>query len=301
MQQWTVIMPLKYKQGVKGGIYHALCPVLDFSLISLVGSQRRKQIMKTSWKKITALLMAFALAVVIAPVSAKAEPKQNASDLAALNKIMTAQNANGGHVPSDSSFYDWTEINGELRLTGIYWNDGLNGAVSFTGFPELTTLECTNGSVTKINISKNKKLTRLVVNNNKLTSLNLTNNPKLDNVICYGNKIKAINVTKCSKLAYLDCSGNALKSLNVTKNKNLLSLDCSGNKLTKLNVTKCPKLEDLSCKENKLTSLNLTKSKALTRLSCASNKIKKLDITACPYVSFANDEDADIEIIGRED
>lgn len=36
----TVIIPLKYKQGVKGGIYHALRPVLDFSQNIIVRNQK---------------------------------------------------------------------------------------------------------------------------------------------------------------------------------------------------------------------------------------------------------------------
>lgn len=108
--------------------------------------------------------MAFALAVVIAPVSAKAEAKPNSSDLAALKKIVEQQNLTESHpiFLEDSTFndyYNWTEINGELRLTSINWGMArLKGSLSLAAFPELTSFTCNEGELTKINVTKNNKL-----------------------------------------------------------------------------------------------------------------------------------------------
>lgn len=215
--------------------------------------------MKKSFKKLLMLLAVVMLSIIVTPVTAKAV-NRNASEVAALKKIIKEQNAAGAKIPEDpTSFcYDWMQqANGEYRLITIRWNNyGITGKVSFSSFPELETIECADNSITKINVKNNKKLTSLTVNNNKLTSLNLTQNPNLTSVTCVNNKLKYINVTECKKLESLYCSNNKLENLNVTKNKSLISLECDNNKLVKLNITKCPKLEILVCNNNKIQKLN---------------------------------------------
>lgn len=233
--------------------------------------------MKKSFKKLLMLLAVITLSMIM-PITVKAA-KFNASDVAVLKKIAKTQNATGAKIPDADSptsapCYDWMEINGEYRVVTIRWeNLGITGKVSFSGLSELEDLWCSDNSITKIDVSKNKKLTRIFASNNKITSLNLTNNPNLTEVTCENNQLKYINVTKCKKLEDLNCAGNKLESLNITKNKNLEILDCKNNKLEKLNITKCPKLGLLVCNKN---------------------KIQKLNATACPDIDIECDKSVEI-------
>ena len=71
---------------------------------------------------------------------------------------------------------------------------------SLTGieyFTELTSLNCSNNSLTSLDLSNNTKLLTLHCFNNQLTTLDLSENKSLKNVYCYGNKI---NGTRASTL-----------------------------------------------------------------------------------------------------
>lgn len=64
-------------------------------------------------------------------------------------------------------------------------------------FTELTSLNCSNNSLTSLDLSNNTKLLTLHCFNNQLTTLDLSENKSLKNVYCYGNKI---NGTRASTL-----------------------------------------------------------------------------------------------------
>ncbi len=64
-------------------------------------------------------------------------------------------------------------------------------------FTELTYLNCSNNSLTSLDLSNNTKLLTLHCFNNQLTTLDLSENKSLKNVYCYGNKI---NGTRASTL-----------------------------------------------------------------------------------------------------
>ena len=134
--------------------------------------------MKKTKKGLLIWFAAVLLATMFVPVSAKAASKKNASDAAALRKIISAQNAAGGSVDKDldSASYEWEKQKGEYRLVRIHWGEGITGSVSLAGFAELKGFECMNTSLTSLDISKNEKLELLLVGQNKLSKLDVSKN-----------------------------------------------------------------------------------------------------------------------------
>ena len=229
--------------------------------------------------------------------------EKNASDVAVLKKIIAEQKERGADVSEDldSDEYVWKEIDGEKRLTEIFWdNKNLQGDISFVGLEklvsiycglnhlielnitkntELTSLYCTSNNLKKLDISKNIKLKQLWCENLKINELDVTNNTSLIYLFCGYNALKDIDVSKNTLLQTLGCYGQDIKELDVSNNTNLTELLCYRNQLTELDISKNDKLEWLWCHSNQLTELNISKNTNLTELYCDSNQLTELNIS----------------------
>ena len=229
--------------------------------------------------------------------------EKNASDVAVLKKIIAEQKERGADVSEDldSDEYVWKEIDGEKRLTEIFWdNKNLQGDISFVGLEklvsiycglnhlielnitkntELTSLYCTSNNLKKLDISKNIKLKQLWCENLKINELDVTNNTSLIYLFCGYNALKDIDVSKNTLLQTLGCYGQDIKELDVSNNTNLTELLCYRNQLTELDISKNDKLEWLWCHSNQLTELDVSKNINLTKLNCASNQLTGLDVS----------------------
>ncbi|KQB38712.1 leucine-rich repeat domain-containing protein [Flavobacterium aquidurense] len=167
-------------------------------------------------------------------------------------------------------------------------------------FVSLTDLNCSQNSLTTVDVSKNINLTTLDCNNNRITSLDVSNNIALLNLSCYSNQLTALDVrvnTALTKLdsgsnkytaldlssntalTFLGCNTSQLTSLDVSKNTALNLLDCRENKLTYLDVSKITTLKELYCQSNQLTNLDISKNKALEFLNCSKNQLTTLDVS----------------------
>lgn len=163
-------------------------------------------------------------------------------------------------------------------------------------FTSLEILDCQQGKLTKLDVSRNKKLKMLNCDSNRLKNLNVSKNTKLEDLSCCKNKLTKLDISKNLKLKTLNCGWNKLKNLNVGKNEKLVDLYCYSNNLSKLEVGKNQKLEVLSCYSNNLKSLNVNKNKKLDKLYCYLNKIKKLDLKKNKQLSFLScDEDVKVK------
>ena len=229
--------------------------------------------------------------------------EKNASDVAVLKKIIAEQKERGADVSEDldSDEYVWKEIDGEKRLTEIFWdNKNLQGDISFVGLEklvsiycglnhlielnitkntELTSLYCTSNNLKKLDISKNIKLKQLWCENLKINELDVTNNTSLIYLFCGYNALKDIDVSKNTLLQTLGCYGQDIKELDVSNNTNLTELLCYRNQLTELDISKNDKLEWLWCHSNQLTELNISKNTNLKNLNCTSNQLTELDVS----------------------
>ena len=126
-------------------------------------------------------------------------------------------------------------------------------------FTSLTFLNCSNNSLTALDVSQNKSLNTLVCGSNKLTKkLNMSQNTALTYLDCSGNKLTALDVSQNTSLTALTCSGNLIQSLDVSKNTALTELDCSGNKLNTLDVSQNTSLTSLDCYQNSIRGEGMT-------------------------------------------
>ena len=131
---------------------------------------------------------------------------------------------------------------------------------------DLKKLSCNEISLSKLDVSKNKKLEFLECEKTGLTKLDLSQNTNLKRLYCSGNQIKKLDVSKLSKLEYLDCSENILETLDISKNAKLQVLSCYGNKLSSLNLGKITTLKTLVCYSNNLKSIDIAYNSLLVDL-----------------------------------
>lgn len=172
-------------------------------------------------------------------------------------------------------------------------NSSLKDLTGIEGFTGLTTLNCSNNLLSRIDLSQNKAL----------NNLNCTNNPSLT-CIQVADIAYATNnwVTKKDAGANfsLDCRSYTLipdpkfeaalieakyddvadGKVLTSKINNVTSLYVSFKSITDLTgVQDFVKLQYLYCSNNDLTSLDLSKNTALTYLSCDYNKLANLDLS----------------------
>ncbi len=167
-------------------------------------------------------------------------------------------------------------------------------------FVNLTVLDLTNNSITKLDVSKNIALIGLDCKGNKLTKLDVSKNIALEELDCRGNNLVTLDVGKNINLIYLDCSytqltkldvsnniglnviacgNNQLITLDVSKNFNLIYLNFQYNQFTTIDVSENIFLKSLTFYSNLLTTIDVSKNIDLEFLGCSDNKLSTLDVS----------------------
>ena len=204
----------------------------------------------------------------------------------------------------------------EMDISGRYIED-LTGIEFFTA---LASLDCSNNSLTSLDLSGNAALTKLVCNGtswkhiygeglhsinvsrntslkhlscnyNLLTSLDLSNNTALEYLDCDYSSLTSLDLSNNTALRFLHCRFNQLSSLDLSKNNAIVYLDCRDNKLTSLDLSSNTALEDLNCDSNLLTQLDISKNIGLKKIDCSRNPFTSLDFSGHPSLTFLNCSD----------
>lgn len=144
---------------------------------------------------------------------------------------------------------------------------------------KLKTLYCNKNAIKKLNISKNKQLELLNCMNNKISSLDLDENQKITEVYCDSNRLKKVDVMANKQLKILSVSDNKIKKIEVGSLKKLVEIYCDRNNIRKLDVSGNKKLVTLNCYKNRLKKLDLKKNKNLDLLACSGNRLSSLDLS----------------------
>ena len=173
----------------------------------------------------------------------------------------------------------------------------MEGLQSFTG---LDTLDCSNNSIKKLNLTDSRNLRYLKCDNNQLTSLyvsgldelsylncqhnqlpqlDLRNTRAIEYLDCSTNSLKELNTKYLTSLKYLNCGNNTLKSIDISSNLALTELYCYTCDMLSLDITKNTALEVLFCSYNYYSDLVTKNNLALTKLSCDNCGILRLDVT----------------------
>ncbi len=135
------------------------------------------------------------------------------------------------------------------------------GIVDMTGvedFTALTSLFCSNNTITSLDVSQNTNLITLNCYLNGLTVLDVSQNLVLENLSCSYNQLISLNLSQNTALINLGCVGNQLTSLDLSNNSALISILCSNNQLTDLNVKNGANINILNADFDATNNPNLT-------------------------------------------
>ena len=175
----------------------------------------------------------------------------------------------------------------------------------------MTSFDCSNNQITKLDVSKNTSLQTLSCYGNDLQLLDFSNCKNLTtiyllengkNVIAdnsssiEGSYMMTIDKSSYSNLVLsfantqilqLNCINNeSLQSIDISKNDQLAIMRIESNPLLEiLDVTKNSKLEILYCTNNKLSGLDVSQNPILSTLDCSGNEIPQLDVMNNPQLT----------------
>jgi len=127
-------------------------------------------------------------------------------------------------------------------------------------FVNLVVLDCSNNTITDLNLSKNLRLERLACNKNVLQNLDIVDCTELRMLDCNFNSLSVLNLTTNNLIEYLKCSSNQLNTLDLVTNEEIRILDCSDNQINVLDLSNNYNLTALDCADNHLSILNVANS-----------------------------------------
>ena len=195
-------------------------------------------------------------------------------------------------------FVPTANINTVTNLNII--DKGITDLTGIEDFTDLISINCSNNSLTNLNVSHNNSLTTLYcgVNNltylnvntpelfflncesNELTALDLSNNPELVVLNATNNEISELDVNANIKLRSLVASENEISEIDVSTNTLLELISLNFNKITTIDVRNCPALLELYFTGSELQTIDLSNNINLNTFSCAQNNLTTLDVSA---------------------
>jgi len=145
----------------------------------------------------------------------------------------------------------------------------------------ITYLDCSDNSLTELNLLDLENLEILNVSSNRLSTLDLSKNVGLTTLNVSGNGLSTLVVSENVGLTTLDVSGNDLSTLVVSENVSLTILNVSGNGLSTLDVSENVSLTTLNVSGNGagFTDFTVTGLKALTTLDVSDNALTELNVS----------------------
>lgn len=171
--------------------------------------------------------------------------------------------------------YTILDISGENPLVTAIFTD-LTGIESFAN---LEYFNCSNHSITNLDLSHNLNLETLICSNTDLTSVNIDKNKKLISFTCISNNINTINFTNNIELESMSLEGTPLTNIDISTNTKLKELNFGGTNLTTIDLTNNLELKTLFIYESSFTSLDISKNILLENLSCSVNNLSSLDVS----------------------
>ncbi|SDS92816.1 T9SS type A sorting domain-containing protein [Winogradskyella sediminis] len=192
--------------------------------------------------------------------------------------VEEAQAVTGALDVSSLSISDLTGIEAFINLTALDCSDNTISALDVSTITGLTNLNCKENNIGSLNVQGTSLIT-LDAEDNSLTSLDVSNLATLTTLNTRSNSISNLNLQGANALEVLDCSDNSLTTLNVSLNTNLIDLNCSDNNLTTVDVTNLTTLTDLNISDNAISSIVLTANSNLNTLIASDNNFASIDVS----------------------
>ncbi len=171
-------------------------------------------------------------------------------------------------------------------------------------FENLVDLNCSNTSISSLNVSSLSYLKILKCDNSQLNSINIAGLINLEKIYTSGNQLTSLNLTNLPNLQHLDFSNNMVTSINLSGLSSLMYLNCGTNLLTSLTTQGLTNLSQLMCDNNSISNLSVNTLPNLHYLYFRYNQLSFLEITNCPVIflaDFRNNLLSDIDFLGSTD
>ncbi|RCW92518.1 T9SS type A sorting domain-containing protein [Winogradskyella arenosi] len=192
--------------------------------------------------------------------------------------VEEAQAVTGALDVSSLAITDLTGIEAFINLTELDCSDNTITALDVSTITGLTNLNCKENNISNLNVQLTSLVT-LDAEDNSLTSLDVSNLATLTTLNTRSNNISNLNLQGATGLEVLNCSDNSLPTLNVSLNTNLIDLNCSDNSLTNVDVTNLTALTDLNINDNAISSIILTANSNLNTLTASDNNLTSIDVS----------------------
>ncbi|MBQ4820917.1 matrixin family metalloprotease [Aquimarina sp. MMG016] len=167
-----------------------------------------------------------------------------------------------------------------LSIAGMDISD-LTGIEDFTA---LEYLQCSDNTLTSLDISSNTALERLYCNRNSLTDLELGFNTVLTSLNCEDNNLSTLNLLDSPALEDILISNNPITSLDFINNWALISITAKSTNVIDVDLTMLPSLEEVVFSGNNISSFNLKNNN--------NGNIDKFEVSNTPSLSCISVDDA---------
>ncbi|HIP36386.1 MAG TPA: T9SS type A sorting domain-containing protein, partial [Crocinitomix sp.] len=179
-------------------------------------------------------------------------------------------------------------INIETLTSLVIANKNISSLIGIEDFTTLTLLNCSNNSLTALDVSQNIALTDLRCQVNLITNIDISLNTALTRFWCFQNQLTQLDVNVNTALTDFSCHSNQLTQLDVSQNIALTVLSFRDNQISNIDVTQLADLAYFSCFGNQLMDLNVTQNPDLVRLWCQNNQLTNLNVNNNANTSISN-------------
>ncbi|WP_298421793.1 hypothetical protein [uncultured Kordia sp.] len=192
----------------------------------------------------------------------------------------------------------------EVVTTLDVTNQSISDLTGISDFTALVNLDCSDNTLTSLDVSANMNLQTLEFNNNSIASVMLGANTTLDYIRGRYNQLSTIDISQNTNLTFLNLRSNLLTTIDVSNNTlletinlrdhtNLTGIDITNNvnlktlylqdtDINSLDVSQNNLLEILSILRANITSIDVSNLTALTQLRISDNNLTKLDVSNNP-------------------
>lgn len=197
------------------------------------------------------------------------------------------------YVPDNQLMIELSEYGYDINIDGILTveeaithkslvirNENIKDFTGIEAFVNIEFLDCTNNSLTTLDLTKNTKLTSIICDGNQLTNLDLSKNILLESISIKFNQLTSLQLDNCPNLKVLDISSNQIVNLGLQNNSKLSTLHIPDNLISTLNLNNNTELSDFRAYNNQLTQLELTNNPKLKLVLLFNNKLSYLHINS---------------------
>jgi len=197
--------------------------------------------------------------------------------------IRIDQNQDGEIQISEALRVNYLNITGSAvaSLEGLQYFSNLNNfvcennqIVSLEPIQSLTTitqLNCNTNLLQSLNLTHFPNLTTVQATNNSITSLMTSGLAHITSLNCSSNLLASVDINHLTTLTTLTLMDNMLQTIDISNLVNLSNLNVASNQLTNLDLSNQVSLAYFSCAFNQIGTLDFSPASGLRYMNCIGN------------------------------